>query len=139
MADASAHVTDEVNKWWETFNNGGAAEDEPMVDSDSDFEQGEHGAEEEEEDAGLAAGECGRKVDPDAHALAGTAGSSGAARDCNGEEVSEDGHFQLEGVPQGMKTEAAAGPNTPRAEIQNEEGQEEYVSEDNYVGGEFRG
>ncbi|KAE8781367.1 hypothetical protein D1007_45407 [Hordeum vulgare] len=141
MADASAHVTDEVNKWWETFNNGGAAEDEPMLDSDSDFEQGEQGAEDEEEDAGLVAGECDRKVDPDAHALApsGREGSSGAARDCDGEEVSDDGHFQLEGVPQGMKTESAAGRNTPRAEIHNEECQEEYFSEDNYVGGEFRG
>ena len=41
-------------------------------------------------------------------------------------EISEDGHFQLEGVLPGMKREAAAGRNTPRAtaaEIQSVEGQ----------------
>jgi hypothetical protein len=41
-------------------------------------------------------------------------------------EISEDGHFQLEGVLQGMKSEAAAGrnaPQVPAAETQNEEGQ----------------
>uniref|UniRef100_A0A453DYL3 Uncharacterized protein n=2 Tax=Aegilops tauschii subsp. strangulata TaxID=200361 RepID=A0A453DYL3_AEGTS len=134
--DAAAHDPDGFNKWWETFNNGGAVEDEPMVDSDSDFEQG---AEEEEEDAGVVAGERDRKVEPDALAPAGREGSSGAARDCDvaEEEISEDGHFQLEGVLQGMKREAAAGRNTPgatAAEIQNEVGQEEYVSEDTYVG-----
>nr|CDM81245.1 unnamed protein product [Triticum aestivum] len=135
--DAAAHVRDGFNKWWETFNNGGAVEDEPMVDSDSDFEQGA----EEEEDAG----ERDRKVEPDALAPAGREGSSGAARDCDvaEEEISEDGHFQLESVLQGMKREAAAGRNTPRAtaaETRDEEGQdaEEYVSEDNYAGGEFQ-
>ncbi|KAF7034909.1 hypothetical protein CFC21_045860 [Triticum aestivum] len=137
--DAAAHDPDGFNKWWETFNNGGAVEDEPMVDSDSDFEQGA----EEEEDAGVVAGERDRKVEPDALAPAGREGSSGAARDCDvaEEEISEDGHFQLEGVLQGMKREAAAGRNTPgatAAEIQNEVGQEEYVSEDTYVGGEFQ-
>ncbi|VAH72428.1 unnamed protein product [Triticum turgidum subsp. durum] len=135
--DDAAHVRDGFNKWWETFNNGGAVEDEPMVDSDSDFEQGA----EEEEDAG----ERDRKVEPDALAPAGREGSSGAARDCDvaEEEISEDGHFQLESVLQGMKREAAAGRNTPRAtaaETRDEEGQdaEEYVSEDNYAGGEFQ-
>ncbi|XP_037404129.1 uncharacterized protein LOC119266946 [Triticum dicoccoides] len=147
MADAAAAAApDELNKWWETFNNGGAVEDEPMVDSDSDFEQGGQGAE-EEGNAGVVAGECHRKVEPDAHAPAGREGCSGAARDCDEKEISEDGHFQLEGVLPGMKREAAAGRNTPRAtaaEIQSVEGQAEcsnaeYVSEDNYVGGEFQG
>ncbi|XP_048567559.1 uncharacterized protein LOC125547853 isoform X1 [Triticum urartu] len=146
MADAAAAAPDELNKWWETFNNGGAVEDEPMVDSDSDFEQGGQGAE-EEGNAGVVAGECHRKVEPDAHAPAGREGCSGAARDCDEKEISEDGHFQLEGVLPGMKREAAAGRNTPRAtaaEIQSVEGQAEcsnaeYVSEDNYVGGEFQG
>ncbi|KAF7034908.1 hypothetical protein CFC21_045859 [Triticum aestivum] len=140
MADAAAHAPDEFSKWWETFNNGGAAEDEPMVDSDSDFEQGEQGA--GEENADVVAGECEREVEPEALAPAGREGGSRAARDCDEKEISEDGHFQLEGVLQGMKSEAAAGrnaPQVPAAETQNEEGQEEYVSEDNYVGGGFRG
>ncbi|VAH56773.1 unnamed protein product [Triticum turgidum subsp. durum] len=146
MADAAAAAApDELNKWWETFNNGGAVEDEPMVDSDSDFEQGGQDAE-EEGNAGVVAGECHRKVEPDAHAPAGREGCSGAARDYDDQkEISEDGHFQLEGVLPGMKREAAAGRNTPRAtaaEIQSVEAEcsnAEYVSEDNYVGGEFQG
>ncbi|KAM3197607.1 hypothetical protein ACQJBY_072964 [Aegilops geniculata] len=135
--DDAAHDPDGFNKWRETFNNGGPVEDEPMVDSDSDFEQGV-------EDAGVVAGERDRKVEPDALAPAGREGSSGAARDCDvaEEEISEDGHFQLQGVLPGMKREAVVGQNTPRvpaAEIQNEEGQEEYVSEDSYVGSGFQG
>uniref|UniRef100_M8CER3 Uncharacterized protein n=1 Tax=Aegilops tauschii TaxID=37682 RepID=M8CER3_AEGTA len=154
--DAAAHDPDGFNKWWETFNNGGAVEDEPMVDSDSDFEQG---AEEEEEDAGVVAGGRGPEGGPPPPRPGGRAAAAPpaiatiAANDhpllfrfprrslvelgVAEEEISEDGHFQLEGVLQGMKREAAAGRNTPgatAAEIQNEVGQEEYVSEDTYVG-----
>uniref|UniRef100_A0A453DYW4 Uncharacterized protein n=1 Tax=Aegilops tauschii subsp. strangulata TaxID=200361 RepID=A0A453DYW4_AEGTS len=55
------------------------------------------------------------------------------------EEISEDSHFQREDGLLGRNREAAAKLNTPRAsgdEVQNEEDQEWYVSEDKIGGGQ---
>ncbi|VAH56770.1 unnamed protein product [Triticum turgidum subsp. durum] len=137
----------------------GQDDDEDGTDSDSGFEQGQQ---QEEENAGEetaseahapagregAAGDCdeegvsedsrfpregelqGRNIEGDAKL------NTPRASEDEAEHVSEDSYVQIGGGLQGMKRTATAERYEPQAtgnEIQNEEGQDKYVSVDNYV------
>lgn len=116
----AVHVPDEVSRWWDTFNSvvpvdEQDTEDEPVVDSDSDFEQV---AQEEEQNGGVALSESDGKVPAAAHARVEEQGSGGggAGRHGDEEEVSQDGNVQTQrGFLLGRKRKAIATRSKPEA------------------------
>uniref|UniRef100_A0ACD5U721 Uncharacterized protein n=1 Tax=Avena sativa TaxID=4498 RepID=A0ACD5U721_AVESA len=136
------HVPDEARRCWDTFSNGKQVDEEPEVDSDSDFEQ----VAEEEQNAGVAASVSGGKMATAAHArVEDQSSGAAAARDGDEEEVSEDGNVQTQvRYLVGRKRKAVVTRSkleTIGTEIHDKNGQEERISEDNHikVGGGLQG